>query len=315
MSSSFSPQQHVHGAGHGQSVYDCSSDNVTEFDVQSLSVSVCEPFTKPVELSAASFGPAQDIVVWEVQARTIFETILGKLPQETPILYAKHIIANLRQRSGTHEEVETPRNILSKDHREPKWKQNSALVSGKEMQGIQEKLAFLNVITSSGGSTIHSLRAGLSEVRSRSTIATYLVTFSESQRRAAELPMVRMARSFQLVTATFIPSPFTSHTPLYTRLDLLSDADSEERKDLATSQSADDPVPVEVSAESISENDPASSPLATSADYAMTQTLGRTGVAIYRGDDGIQFNSRPSSVLAPTNVKNARWIPLRYPVT
>ena len=95
------------------------------------------------------------------------------------------------------------------------------------------------------------------------------------------------------MTATFIPSPFTSHTPLYTLLDLLSDADSEERKDLDTSQSADDPVPVEVSAESISENDPSSSPLATSADYAMTQTLGRTGVAIYRGDDGIsvQFTS------------------------
>ena len=83
MSSSFSPQQHVHGVEHDQSVYDCSSDNVTEFDVQSLSVSVCEPFTKPMELSAASFGPAQvtescrlrryhywqDIVVWEVQAR------------------------------------------------------------------------------------------------------------------------------------------------------------------------------------------------------------------------------------------------------
>ena len=48
---------------------------------------------------------------------------------------------------------------------------------------------------------------------------------------------------------------------------------------------------VEVSAESISENDPASSPLATSTDYAMTRTLGRTGVAIYRGDDGNSVQS------------------------
>ena len=105
------------------------------------------------------------------------------------------------------------------------------------------------------------------------------------------------------MTATFIPSPFTSHTPLYTLLDLLSDADSEERKDLAMSQSADDPVPVEVSAESISKNDPASSPLATSADYAMTQTLGRTLVAIYRSDDGnsVQFNIRRAFSHQPTS--------------
>jgi hypothetical protein len=66
------------------------------------------------------------------------------------------------------------------------------------------------------------------------------------------------------------PSPsteaqsFTSHSVLmYTLLDLLSDA--EERKDLATSQSTDDAVPVEVTADSISENDPASSPIATSS--------------------------------------------------
>jgi hypothetical protein len=50
---------------------------------------------------------------------------------------------------------------------------------------------------------------------------------------------------------------------MYTLLDLLSDA--EERKDLATSQSTDDAVPVEVTADSISENDPASSPIATSS--------------------------------------------------
>jgi hypothetical protein len=86
--------------------------------------------------------------------------------------------------------------------------------------------------------------------------------------------------------------PFTSHPVLlYTLLDLLSDA--EEGKDLATSQSADDAVPVEVSAEFISENDPASGLLATSSGYVMTRTLGRTGGAIYRGDDvnSVQFTS------------------------
>ena len=51
------------------------------------------------------------------------------------------------------------------------------------------------------------------------------------------------------------------------------------------SLSADDAVPVEVSAEFMSENDPASSLIATSSGYAMTRTLGRTGGVIYRGDD------------------------------
>jgi hypothetical protein len=85
----------------------------------------------------------------------------------------------------------------------------------------------------------------------------------------------------------FILSPFTSHTPQYTLLDQLSD--TEEGKDLASSQSADDAV----SAESISENDPASSPLAKRPGYAMTRTLGKTGWAIYWGDDGnsVQFTS------------------------
>ena len=56
---------------------------------------------------------------------------------------------------------------------------------------------------------------------------------------------------------------FTSHPVLlYTLLDLLLDA--EEGKDLATSQSADDAVPVQMSAEFISENDPASSLIAAS---------------------------------------------------
>ncbi|KAI0264261.1 hypothetical protein BGY98DRAFT_1181932 [Russula aff. rugulosa BPL654] len=107
----------------------------------------------------------------------------------------------------------------------------------------------------------------------------------------------------------FILSPFTSHTPLYTLLDLLSDADSEERKDLATSQSADDPVPVES--------------LATTADYAMTRTMGRMGVAIYRGDDGnsVQFTSversrtnRPTGALVPVLLGSQRTLRQRVTV-
>ncbi|KAI0274270.1 hypothetical protein BGY98DRAFT_935994 [Russula aff. rugulosa BPL654] len=100
---------------------------------------------------------------------------------------------------------------------------------------------------------------------------------------------------------TALPAqPFTSHPVLlYTLLDLLSDA--EEGKDLATSQSADDAVPVEVSAEFISENDPASGLIATSSGYVMTRTLGRTGGAIYRGDDVNSVQFTPSNVLAPTH--------------
>ena len=100
--------------------------------------------------------------------------------------------------------------------------------------------------------------------------------------------------------------PFTSHPVLlYTLLDLLEDA--EEGKDLATSESADDAVPVEVFAEFISENDPASSLIAISSGYAMTQTLGRTDGAIYRGDDlnSVQFTSVERSRTHPP----ALWHP------
>jgi hypothetical protein len=96
--------------------------------------------------------------------------------------------------------------------------------------------------------------------------------------------------------------PFTSHPILlYTLRNLFSDV--EERKDLATSQSTDDAVPVEVFAESISENDPALIPIATGTGYAMTRTFGRTGRAVLRDDDGIsiQFTSVERSQLAPTN--------------
>ncbi|KAI0264537.1 hypothetical protein BGY98DRAFT_939892 [Russula aff. rugulosa BPL654] len=81
----------------------------------------------------------------------------------------------------------------------------------------------------------------------------------------------------------------------------------QEGKDLATSQSADDAVPVEVSAEFISENDPASGLIATSSGYVMTRTLGRTGGAIYRGDDGnsVQFTSIERSRTHPP----ALWHP------
>ena len=85
---------------------------------------------------------------------------------------------------------------------------------------------------------------------------------------------------------------FTSYPVLlYTLLDLLSDA--EEGKDLATSQSVDDAVSVKVSAQFMSENDPASSLIAASSGYAMTRTLGRTGRAIYGGNDvnSVQFTS------------------------
>ena len=99
---------------------------------------------------------------------------------------------------------------------------------------------------------------------------------------------------------------FTSHPVLlYTLLDLISDA--EEGKDLAMSLSADDAVPVEVSAEFMSENDPASSLIATSSGYAMTRTLGRTGGAVYRVDDrnSVQFTSVERSRTHPP----ALWHP------
>ncbi|KAI0263686.1 hypothetical protein BGY98DRAFT_1165595 [Russula aff. rugulosa BPL654] len=99
-------------------------------------------------------------------------------------------------------------------------------------------------------------------------------------------------------------NPFTSHPVLlYSLLDLLSDA--KEGKCLATSQSADDAVPVEASAEFMSENDPASSLIATSSRYAMTRTLGRTAELSIALMTGIQFNSRPSNVLAPTNQRSS----------
>jgi hypothetical protein len=50
-------------------------------------------------------------------------------------------------------------------------------------------------------------------------------------------------------------------------------------------------VPVEVSAESISENDRALIPTATGSGYAMTRTLGRTGRAVYRGGEGNSVQS------------------------
>jgi hypothetical protein len=63
---------------------------------------------------------------------------------------------------------------------------------------------------------------------------------------------------------------------------------------------------VEIFAEPISENDTASSRPASSSGYAKNRTLGRTGMAAYRGDDG---NSRPSSDLAlqlPTGARAIR---------
>jgi hypothetical protein len=63
---------------------------------------------------------------------------------------------------------------------------------------------------------------------------------------------------------------------------------------------------VEMFAEPIGENDTASSRVASSSGYAMTRTLGRTGTAAYRGDDG---NSRSSSDLAlqlPTGARAIR---------
>jgi hypothetical protein len=100
---------------------------------------------------------------------------------------------------------------------------------------------------------------------------------------------------------------FTSHPVLllYTLPDLLPDA--KEGKDLARSQSADDAVPVEVSADFISENDPASSLIATSSGYAMTRTLGRTGGAIYCGD-GVN-SGQFTSVERPRTRPPALWHP------
>ena len=60
-------------------------------------------------------------------------------------------------------------------------------------------------------------------------------------------------------------------------------------------------MPVEVSGESISENDPSSSPLVTNSGYAMAQTLGRRVGRSIVVMMGVQSNSLLLSVLAPTN--------------
>ena len=93
------------------------------------------------------------------------------------------------------------------------------------------------------------------------------------------------------------PQPFHLRPPTvyctpYTLLDLRSDATAKERKGgLVTSQSADDAVPVGSPTSTMFLLQAPSLPVQV---CAMTQTSGRTGGAVYHGDDG---NSCRSSVL------------------